>query len=153
MKNTHLTYKIVLADDDWDDCDLFCEALEEIKIPHSLEIFHNGRQLLDHLVTKAGELPDILFLDLNMPLMDGREVVKAVRQHDWLHPLRLFILSTSNSQEDIEGLLGMGADGYIIKPPSFSELVGIVERILKINAKQTGLLFGRSPGGPDTRPL
>jgi len=73
--------RVLLADDDTDDQLLFREAFEGIKIKTVVETVKNGMELMDHLLKPGITLPHILFLDLNMPKKDGREVLKELKQN------------------------------------------------------------------------
>ncbi|QLG44974.1 response regulator [Costertonia aggregata] len=124
---------IVLADDDADDRMLFEEAIGEIDISTKLLMFNDGKQLLDHLLAPDAILPEIVFLDLNMPVKDGMQCLKEIRENEVLRNLCVAIYSTSSSEEDIEETFVHGANIYINKPNSFSALKKALARVLKIN--------------------
>ena len=71
---------ILLADDDYDDCMFFKKALESLPIVSQLKMVHDGEQLMDLLLSEATTLPDILFLDLNMPRMNGMECLMEIKK-------------------------------------------------------------------------
>lgn len=120
---------IFLADDDQDDCLLFKEALEELSLPVELTIVNNGEQLMEAL-NKDAPLPDILFLDLNMPRKNGFECLSEIKQSEKLKGLPVVILSTSFNQNIINQLYTQGAQHYIRKPNEFSKLSAIIHRAL-----------------------
>ena len=124
---------IVLADDDSDDRLLFEEAIEEIDVKTNLSLFKDGKELLDYLLLPDTILPEIVFLDLNMPIKNGMQCLKEIRNTDALKELCVAIYSTSSSEQDIEETFIHGANIYINKPNSFSALKKVIDKIVKIN--------------------
>ena len=123
---------ILLADDDEDDLFMFQEALKEIGAPTSLITASDGEQLMEALNELKDNLPDVLFLDLNMPRKNGFQCLAEIRQNEKFSTLRTIILSTSYEEDVIESLFRNGADHYIRKPTEFNELKMIIERVLRI---------------------
>ena len=123
---------IFLADDDEDDQFMFQEALKEIHAPTNLVTASDGEQLMEVLLSLNGKLPDVLFLDLNMPRKNGFQCLCEIRQNEKFSSLRTVIFSTSYEVEVIEKLYENGADHYVKKPTEFSELKVIIERVLGI---------------------
>ena len=124
---------IVLADDDEDDRLLFDEAITEIDVKTKLSLFNDGKALMDYLVLPETVLPEIVFLDLNMPIKNGMQCLNEIRKHDKLKELCVAIYSTSSSEQDIENTFVNGANVYINKPNSFSALKKAIDKVLKIN--------------------
>ncbi|ADV49117.1 response regulator receiver [Cellulophaga algicola DSM 14237] len=127
------TLNIALADDDEDDRLLFKDAIEEIKIKTKLSLFTNGKELMDYLVLPNVILPEVIFLDLNMPIKNGMQCLKEIREHAKLRDLSVAIYSTSSSERDIEETFVNGANVYINKPNSFGELRTVIEKVLQLN--------------------
>ncbi|WP_158975304.1 response regulator [Cellulophaga sp. L1A9] len=127
------TLNIALADDDEDDRLLFKDAIEEIKIKTKLSLFTNGKELMDYLVLPNVILPEVIFLDLNMPIKNGMQCLKEIRDHAKLRDLSVAIYSTSSSERDIEETFVNGANVYINKPNSFGELRTVIEKVLQLN--------------------
>src|ERR1700741_3768785 len=100
MNATHI--HILLADDDIDDCDLFKGELEELPLSPGLSIVHNGQQLIRRLTDNPLFLPDVFFLVLNMPCMNGSECLTEIKLNDTLKHLPVIILSTSLNRDSIE---------------------------------------------------
>lgn len=113
--------KIFLADDDEDDRIFFVDALTEI--PQSTEItqFTNGVELMDALYAD-NPLPDVIFLDLKMPMMDGFECLDDIRDVEKLSKIPVIIYSTSFHKKEVDKLKEMGATRYLKKPSSFNQL-------------------------------
>ncbi|RKS25614.1 response regulator receiver domain-containing protein [Flavobacterium endophyticum] len=128
MKNL----KICLVDDDNDDREIFEEAFKELNSENSLIIFKNGLEIIDYL-DKVEEIPHIIFLDLNMPIMGGLETLKEIRKNTRYKLLSVAIYSTSSSEKDIEETLAAGANIYITKPANFERLKDTLRKVIKIN--------------------
>ncbi|MBC7381565.1 MAG: response regulator [Bacteroidia bacterium] len=126
MKNTII--HILLADDDETDRVLFKDAFEELKVKTIVRTVNNGIQLMDYLNKKGTLLPNILFLDLNMPRKNGLECLKEIRSNDNLKDISVAIYSTSSSENDIEETFNNGANIYIKKPADFTMLKLVLEK-------------------------
>ena len=111
-KNIH----ILLADDDLGDCMLFKDALEELPIATRLTIVHNGEQVVEELNRKGMKLPDVLFLDLNMPRKNGFAALGEIKRHPELQKLPVIIISTSSELDTIKKVFRDAAHYYISKP-------------------------------------
>lgn len=117
--------KILMTDDDYDDRLLALVTFKELNVAHSIDFVTNGQELIDYLITRLNlnrELPDLILLDLNMPKKDGREALLEIKHHPKLKHLDVIIFSTSNSQQDMDYTLGLGARKYIVKPSAQEEL-------------------------------
>lgn len=129
---------ILVADDDEDDCLLMREAFAERRADSLLGFVHDGEQLLAYLLGTPPyqnrvryPMPDLILLDLNMPRMDGREALGAIKQHPHLRRIPIVVLTTSSACEDVAGSYQDGANSFVTKPSSFSELAGLVEMLGK----------------------
>jgi CheY-like chemotaxis protein len=113
--------KILFIDDDKDDQILFCEAVVSIVPGLICDLASNGQEGIDRLESYT-ELPDLVFLDINMPLMDGWETLKLIRSTPRLKSLKVVIYSTSNQKSDRERFASLGA-GFISKPTTFEGII------------------------------
>ena len=113
---------IFLVDDDHDDRQLFSEALEAIKMDYRITTFTNGVDLMANLIDSSTELPNYIFLDLNMPLMNGEECLDDIRGELNFTNIRVVIYSGYYDEIEVNRLLEKGADQYLQKPKSFNEL-------------------------------
>lgn len=139
---------ILIADDDPDDRLLMKEAFEE-RCPQSQVWFaHDGIQLIRVLNREAAPLgdtrrpyiwPDLIILDLNMPLKDGREVLREIKSNPGLRAIPIIIMTTSANDDDIRYCYGTGANSYIIKPSSYSELLDAVTSLTSYWTKTVSL--------------
>ena len=123
---------IFLVDDDADDQLFFTEALREIDSNISCTIANNGREALEHL-RQLTLLPEILFLDLNMPFMNGYECLSQLKNEIHLSRIPVVIFTTSNDPKDAEITHQLGAEVFLSKPPEFKLLRQKLERILTID--------------------
>lgn len=128
--------KILLADDDKDDCFLFKEALGEIPMATQFMAVHDGEQLMHYLNKEKDILPFVLFLDLNMPRKSGYECLKEIKSSDELKQLPVIIFSTSYDEAKANQLYEMGAHHYICKPADFSLLKKTIEHLLHLISKE-----------------
>lgn len=124
---------ILLADDDEDDRLFFKEALQEIKVKTVVTTVNDGLQLMNYLNHPGNQLPNVVFLDLNMPVMSGLDCLTEIRRNKELRNLAVAIYSTSSSDENIEEAFVKGANIYIKKPNEFSLLKIILEQVINMN--------------------
>ena len=138
------TINILLADDDMDDRFFFDKALKEIPMASQLITVNNGEQLMEHLTTHTGPLPDILFLDLSMPRKTGFECLSEIKENEKLKGITVIMLTTSFTRGlDLEDnlrktLIRMGATDYIRKPVAFDELKQSIKQALTNLAVKSG---------------
>jgi CheY-like chemotaxis protein len=126
---------ILLAEDDEDDRMLTEQAFEEGKLTNKLTFVKDGKELMDYLFHENGynesnaPKPGLILLDLNMPKMDGRECLKAIKSDDTIKHIPIVILTTSKSEQDIFKSYNLGVNSFIVKPVTFSELVNIITQL------------------------
>ena len=123
---------LLLADDDKDDCLLFKEALDELRVPAELSEVSDGEQLMRLLVQKTDELPSIIFLDLNMPRKNGFECLTEIKQSGKLKDIPVIIFSTSYDKDVANLLYHQGAQYYIRKPSEVSKLKKVIRDALTL---------------------
>lgn len=124
---------VLLADDDEDDRLIFQDALREIKFKTEVRTVSDGMALMEHLNEPEVNLPQVIFLDLNMPLKSGMDCLHEIKSSDRFENIAVAIYSTSASEEDIEETFVRGANVYIRKPDDFNELKRILEKVITIN--------------------
>jgi len=120
---------ILLADDDEDDRFFFAKALEELSIETKLTTVNNGEKLMAHLDKNSEKLPDILFLDLNMPCKNGSECLMEIKANKNIKDFPVIIYSTSLNDEIADILYRNGAYYYMQKC-GLQQLVAQLERVL-----------------------
>ncbi len=124
---------IILADDDEDDRLFFTDAFEELKINTKVNTFNDGVELMNYLNHPDAILPNVLFLDLNMPRKNGIECLNEIKMDDKFNDIAIAIFSTSSSEEHIEETFVRGANIYIKKPSDFSTLKKVLSDVVTIN--------------------
>lgn len=125
--------KVFLTDDDEDDRLFFEEAIEEVSVETELTTFNDGKVLMNYLHKPNAILPDLLFLDLNMPIKNGMECLEEIKATEKLKDIIIAIYSTSSSEKDIEETFIKGANIYINKPSNFKALKKVIDKVLKTN--------------------
>lgn len=124
---------ITLADDDEDDRLFFTEAFSELKINTRVNTVNDGVELMDFLNNEDSVLPNVLFLDLNMPRKNGVECLLEIKQNDRFKDIAIAIYSTSSSEEHIEETFVNGANIYIKKPNDFNTLKKVLSDVVTLN--------------------
>jgi CheY-like chemotaxis protein len=118
---------VLLADDDSDDCFLFDEALSLAAVPAQFTRVDDGKRLMEYLENER--VPDVLFLDINMPIVNGIECLKEIRANKRFKNLPIVIYSTTNYSANIDACFKAGANLYVIKPSSFDEIIKMIRTI------------------------
>lgn len=125
--------KILLVEDNEGDILLTTEALEDAKISNSLKVIRDGASLLVYLKEVAekstSELPDLILLDINLPKLNGHEVLKAVKSNKLLKHIPIIMLTTSSSESDILKSYQEFASCYLIKPIEVGDFLQVVKKI------------------------
>lgn len=119
---------IFIIDDDEDDKEMFCEVLREINfssVCHSASGCAQALQLLE----KLESIPDIIFLDLNMPKMNGKQCLVKIKQMKRFSTVPVIIYSTTKAQDEIHETQRLGAEGFMIKPNSMRQLKKELENV------------------------
>ena len=127
-------HHILLADDDNDDCTLFRDALDDLPLATHLTTVRNGEQLMQ-LLNKNEELPDLLFLDLNMPRKNGFECLSEIKQDGKLRLIPVIIISTSFEPDIVNLLYRQGARHYIRKPNVYAQLVKVIHNAITLTSQ------------------
>ena len=120
---------ILLIDDDDDDQEIFIAALKKLPCSIKCTALSNAKEALEKLNGKALH-PQLIFLDLNMPVMNGQQFLFEIKKDDVLKTIPVIIISTSSHPATIKLTKEMGAHEFITKPNRFDELVAILQTIL-----------------------
>lgn len=124
--------RILLTDDDEGDRIIFQEIFEELELPISVQLLKNGAELMDYLNQEDALLPDLLFLDLNMPHKNGMTCLKEIRSDDKFKDISIAIYSTSASEKDIDESYHHGANIYVTKPGDYSILKQVLVKAISV---------------------
>lgn len=123
---------ILIIDDDEDDQEIFLAAIKEVSPTVDCQAFDSGtealKQLRLHNIT-----PKVIFLDLNMPVMSGQQVLTELKNDPTLQNIPVIIFSTSSRPSTIQDMKVLGATDFITKPSGFKDLVNILKSLLKEN--------------------
>ncbi len=127
---------ILLAEDDRGDQELTRRALEEGKIRNDLHIVEDGEEALAYLHRRGkykdpatSPRPDLLLLDLNLPRVDGREVLERVRADSKLRRMAVVVLTTSRQEEDILRSYELGCNSFITKPVGMDQFIRVIQAL------------------------
>ena len=125
---------LLMADDDPGDCLLTEKALRKAQITCPLYVVHDGAELMDYLKREgdyadpaASPRPSLILLDLNMPKVNGTEVLERLRDEPELNSIPVVILTTSDEERDIASSYALGANAYMVKPSAFDDMVSVAQ--------------------------
>jgi len=123
---------ILLVEDNPADIRLTQEVFKDCKVANRLWVARDGLEAMDFLLGKTGGeaiMPDLILLDLNMPRMDGREVLDELKKDERLKTIPVIVLTTSETEQDILRSYQLGANSYITKPVDLIQFVRVVRSI------------------------
>lgn len=124
---------VLLVEDNQDDVELTMEALEDSKVRMEIDVVSDGISAMAYL-RREGKFadrprPDLILLDLNLPLMDGREVLNQIREDQDLTDIPVVVLTTSEDEGDILKAYKLHANCYITKPVDFIQFTEIIRQV------------------------
>jgi CheY-like chemotaxis protein len=122
---------IYLVDDDDDDKFFMKLSLEKVLPQGAVTFFSNGLELISQLEKQIMKLPDLVIMDLNMPVMCGLEALKKIRSHSIWKSIPVVMFSTSHAPEDIETCVNEGANLYLCKPAEATAYDKIVDQLTR----------------------
>jgi len=126
--------KILLVEDNEGDIVLTIEALKDAKAGNSVVVVRDGEEAMQYLLKqekyKNAETPDIILLDINLPKMNGKEVLEGIKKNETLKIIPVIMLTTSNSEKDILDSYRNHANCYVTKSPDFQKFMEIVDMIV-----------------------
>jgi CheY-like chemotaxis protein len=129
-KSTH----ILFSDDDTDDALLFTQAADLMTSSILLSFAEDGEQLMRYLSKES--LPDMIFLDLNMPVKNGIECLREIRSDKKLEGLPVIVYTTSDNPKDIQTCYDLKASLYVVKPTSFESIIKTLKKIINMDFKK-----------------
>lgn len=133
MARSSKVIDVLLVEDDPGDVLMTREAFEDNKVVNRLQVVSDGVSALTFL-RKEGEFadaptPDLVLLDLNLPRMDGREVLEAMKSDEQLRSIPVVVLTTSEAEEDVVRSYSLHANAYVTKPVDFDRFIEVVRQI------------------------
>jgi CheY-like chemotaxis protein len=125
--------EVLLVEDDPGDVLMTKEAFEDYKLQNTLHVVNDGAEAMDFL-RRQGEhtdapRPDLVLLDLNLPRMDGREVLQAIKSDPELASIPVVVLTTSEAEEDVLRSYSLHANAYVTQPVDFERFIHVVRQI------------------------
>ena len=131
METKLVKHTVLWADDDADDLHMMREILEHLDDQHQIVEALNGRQALDYLelINHPAELPCLIVLDINMPVLNGRDTLAILKNNEAYNAIPVVVFTTSSSELDHAFCKKMGAEVFT-KPPSYESLKNTVQRLL-----------------------
>lgn len=121
--------RVFLVDDDHDDRELFAEVIDALDVEVDVQTFTGGKEMLEFLPT-TGRLPDLIFLDLQMPGMDGKTCLRQLREHPEYEDVCVVIYSSVLNLDQVSELFDLGANRFLRKPRSLSGMRIALEKTL-----------------------
>lgn len=121
--------KILLLEDDLVDVMTIKRAIKQLNIANDLEVRENGEEGISYL-EKCEDLPGIIFLDINMPKMNGIEFLQVVKNNEQWAQIPIVVLTTSKDQQDKLATFSRGISGYMVKPvdyPQFKDMIATIK--------------------------
>jgi CheY-like chemotaxis protein len=126
---------VYLVDDDIDDLEIIQEAFVQYDYHSPMVNFHDGKALMDKLLEDADARPDVILLDLDMPLKDGFEVLHEIKTHPLIRTIPVVVLTASESKEDELKCFQLGCNFFFNKPNSMQEYESLITVVKKITEK------------------
>lgn len=130
------SYAILLVEDNPADIQITRRALRDSAVPVELIVVRDGQEAVDYLLRQGSyankadwRRPDLVLLDLNLPRVNGRELLQKIRKTPGLQMVPVVVLSTSNRLEDVRDSYALGANTYVEKPQDFNRFVSILQTI------------------------
>lgn len=125
--------RILVVDDDPGDVLMIEEALEDSDVEKVIDVVNDGQEAMEFLRREgrhtAAQRPDVILLDLNMPRMDGRQVLGEVKRDEDLRTIPIVVLTTSNADTDVVSSYTLQANAYVTKPIDLDDFNDVVHRI------------------------
>lgn len=125
---------ILLVDDDATDRELCVEGLNRTGISYTISEASNGEEAFIYL-SQSSIMPDVIILDLNMPIKDGRETLKELKALKQYRHIPVIIMSTSKAHSDVTNAYDASANMYVVKPHDFNDLIEMLKCLLTIFTK------------------
>ncbi|MCF1713654.1 response regulator [Flavihumibacter sp. RY-1] len=125
--------RILLVEDNEGDVVLTLEAFESIRLANSVKVVNDGEEAIQYLNKEGSfadaEEPDMILLDINLPKIDGKQVLQYIKTHERFKVIPVVILTSSASERDINETYSQHANCYITKPVDFSKFITVIKSI------------------------
>jgi CheY-like chemotaxis protein len=127
--------KCFLIDDDLDDQEIFCMALQQFDDHIECEFANDGAKAIEQLRAGEGKIPDCIFIDMNMPRMNGIECLEQIKKIDYLKDIPVCMFSTSADPTLVARAKALGAIDFLVKPADITVLSEMIGQFFKLNVK------------------
>jgi DNA-binding response OmpR family regulator len=127
--------RILLVEDDPRDVELTMEALSENNLGNAVDVVNDGEKALDYLYRRGdfagrtGKNPAVILLDLKLPKVDGREVLRVIKADESKRLIPVVVLTSSREERDLVETYKLGVNAYVVKPVDFHEFVDAVRNL------------------------
>ena len=121
--------RILLADDDPREIELFLLAMGKLNLAHRVDVVQDGEAALDYLARSRASFPAVAILDLKMPVLGGLEVLRLIRSDPELNPLPVVFFTSSMQERDHQDSTDGGVNDYVVKPLDLADYMAAVERL------------------------
>lgn len=127
--------RILLVEDDPRDVELMLEALSENNLGNEVDVVDDGEKALDYLYHRGkfqgrmGNNPAVILLDLKLPKVDGREVLRVIKADESMRMIPVVVLTSSREERDLAETYKLGVNAYVVKPVDFHEFVDAVRTL------------------------
>jgi two-component system response regulator len=128
--------EILMIEDDLADAELATQAFRKNRLANKIQIVHDGKQALEYLFCTGkhsgrnpAHMPVLILLDLNLPVMDGMEVLRQIRLDPRTRSLPVIVMTSSKTEQDIVRSSKLGINGYILKPVEYNQFIDTVNRL------------------------
>jgi CheY-like chemotaxis protein len=121
---------VFLVDDDYEDHEIFKMALEKLNVPFEFITAESGIEAMELFKSDPSFVPDIVFFDVNMPRMNGKECIRELRKMEYLQKIPMILYSTHDGQKEISEAKSAGASDFVTKPSSIPEFTKILQIII-----------------------
>lgn len=132
LKEKNRTIEILLVEDNYGDALLTKKAFEKTTVPVNITVVEDGEKAINILTKRNDDddsfaIPDIILLDINLPRLNGKEVLEKIKQHALLKHIPIIMLTSSSAELDVVKSYGLHANSYIVKPTDLSKFSDIVK--------------------------
>jgi CheY-like chemotaxis protein len=125
--------RLLIIDDDIEDQEIFIEAVKDVDKSIECETALSGENAFTRFQSPLVAMPDLIFLDMNMPKLNGKQVLREIKQHDRFASIPVIMYSTSFAPRDIEEIRHLGAVHHLLKPSRFDELCNALKYLLAVD--------------------
>lgn len=122
---------ILLIEDDSDDVELFTDALNRNQQAHSIQLLQDGMSAVTYF-SETDRCPDVVVMDMNLPRLHGREVIRHIRSKSLFDNVPVVVLTTSSATDDRNYVLSQGATAFIVKPSTLDGLLEMARQVVAI---------------------